>query len=234
MRFKASDIGLLVRPKTITHLFLWTKDKNVDEWWKQTCFQYRWRNFEKKQQLTSFYKIPLNNLFQDLHLGNPCKNLEKSYISEITSFIILHKGSLYYIDTKEKAEYFEKEMKKRFGQNAYLSVVAVGLKFYKSIEKKEEEFLPKDPWDHTNRQDVVWFYHPKEIIPLSNIMLFESLKLSDLVKMKRIDGIVISIKELAKPKFYSANSCVSKSIMLLSTNVNYVRLIPEKRFSILR
>lgn len=234
MRFKAADIGLLVRPKTITHLFLWTKESNIDEWWKQVLFQYRWRSYEKKQQLLGYYKTDLPNLFQNLHLGDVNKSTEHAYVCEIISFIILHKGSLYHVDSKEKAESFEKEIKKRFGQNAYLPVVAVGLKFYKGFKIEENGFSLGEPWEHTNKDNAIWFYQPKEIVPISNVLSFESLYPGQLVAMKRIDGIVLYVKELSKPQFYSANSCVSKTVTLLSTNINYIRLIPEKRFRIIR
>ena len=233
MRFKAADIGLLVRPKTITHLYLWKRDEDIDEWWKSAMTQYRWRGFEKKQQLTMFYKTSLPLLFKNLQLGNTNTNPTASYVATITSFMILHHGSLYHLATKEKVEAFEREMKKRFGPNAYLPVVAVGLKFYKGFTSAEGIKTPTDSWEHTEREDVTWFYQPKEIIPLDNVIAFESLIPGKLVLMKKIDGIVLYAKELLKPQFYSANSCVSVAITMLSTNVTYVRLTPDKRFKIL-
>ena len=234
MRFKAADIGLMVRPKTITHLFLWKHDENLEEWWKQSIFQYRWKGHEKKQQLTLQYKASLPDLFKDLQLGNAHKNPGESYVATIKSFVILHRGSLYHLETKERADSFEREFKRRFGPNAYLPVVAVGLKFYKNISVSADGGLsPGEAWGPTDDSKVTWFYQPKEIVTLTNIIAFETLTVGKLVLMKKVDGIVTSVKELSKPQFYSANSCVSTSVTLLTTNVNYIRLIPDKRFTIL-
>ena len=184
MRFKANDIGRLVRPKTITHLFLWQNtEKDIGQWWKETSSIFRWHNFEKKQQLIDFYKCSLDYLFRDIQLGNPSLNPENSYIAEITSFIILYRGSLYHIPSKEKALSFEKELIKRLGKNAFLPVVAVGLKFFKSFSIKDEEKVLGEPWEYTNREDVTWFYKPKEIIPLENIISFETLTTGDLISL---------------------------------------------------
>ncbi len=232
MRFKASDLGLLVRPRTITRLLVWKKEDNLDEWWKQSIFFFRWRVFERKNQLAFYYRKSLEDLFQDLSLGKPSIDPGSSYVCKVVSFVILHKGSLCYLDTQEKADLFENEAKKRFGQNAFMSIVAVGLKFYKNIKIENNVHVAGDPWEPTERDDLVWFYSPKDIIPLENVIEYESISPGDYISLRKVEGIAIFNKDLTKPKFYAANSCVSNTVSILSNKTSFVRITPDKKFKV--
>ena len=230
MRFKVSDIGCLVRPKTITHLLLWEKKQaNIDEWWKTKSNIYRWNRKTKKTQLTTYYKLDLETLFQNLSLGNPVEDPARSYVAKITSFLVLYNGSIYYINSKEKARIFEKKIEKCYGKNPFLPIVAVGLKFYRSVYKTKNCYEPLYPWEHTHNDDVVWFYRPNDLIPLDNIIVFEKYKLGDMIKFKKTSGIIIKEQPLVIEKFYNKNSAVTRNLYVLTPKLQHVKLLPSRK-----
>jgi RNase H-fold protein (predicted Holliday junction resolvase) len=107
------------------------------------------------------------------------------------------------------------------------------LKFYKNVSfNKNKELKPEMPCDFSHNNEI-WFYLPKDIIPLTNIINFENIKISKLVTTKNSKGIVVSIKKNNNKNFYSKNSSVSKIITLLTTSLNYVNLMPDKKFKII-
>jgi hypothetical protein len=164
-------------------------------------------------------------------LGNTKLSPSTSYVCQITSFLVLKKGLVHLLDTKEKVDAFQQETIKRFGRDAYLPVVGVGLKFYNGFIP--DTLSPINPWPPTDSNETIWFYQPKEIIPLENVVTFESIAYGDFIGMRKQNGIVTEVKEFPnKPSFYSSNSCVSRMIILLSSKSKFYKLQPDKRFRI--
>lgn len=224
MRFRACDIERLVRPKTLTHLLLWDKKTNIDVWWKSVSGNSRWTQKSRVKFLTDFYKCNLPTLFFDLSLTDINKEPEKSYIGQITSFVVLHKGLAYLIESEENANIFHKNIEKFYGKDSYLPIIAVGIKFYKSVNKTKDRYEPQDAWKHTDLNSPVWFYRPSDIVTIENIVKYEKQNLGDYVKLKKVHGLILKETHTDKSKFYQKNSATTKTLFVLSPQLVYVRI----------
>lgn len=229
MRFKLEDFGRLVRPKKLTHLYLWNKSQsNIEVWWRNKFSTFQWNSKAKKTQLTDHYKCDLPNLFKDLKFGSITNNPE-SYIGKISGFVVLYKGLPYYIDSFEKCRNFKNKIKKTYGEDCYLPVVAVAVEFYGSVLSVDGEYKESSPWPHTMDKDVVWLYKPSEILTLENIVQYESYELGDMFKMKKKQGMIIKKIKNSTKKFYQKNSAVESTLFILLDGLAYVKIDPDRK-----
>lgn len=243
MKFSSNAFGKLVRPRVLTHVFLYPEyptsdskqelDSSVDIWWKSVRRYYLFLTSLQQDQLTTAYGLQLTDLFSDINLGDTSIDLSECYVGEIISLIVVFRGSYFLIESKQKAVEFEIKFKKMFGRYARIPVCAVGLKFYKGmdINKETKEIVPINPWEFTESNNKIWFYYPNHIIPIENIIRFEKIKTGNIVLFKRSSGMVLSINNYNKKTFYKICSWTNRSIKLL-TQKNITRFTPDRNFEV--
>jgi len=238
MRLTTNDIGKLVRPRVLTHVYLWTAPANthagVDSWWKTIKDQYQYLSSHQAYQLTKTYNKPLQEIFEGLSLGDTSVDLSKCYVAQVSSFIVMFKGTYYIVDSVKRGKQFEDMAKKAYGPNAKVSIFAVGLKFFEGMTRQSNGTLkPINPSALTTIPDKTWFYLPKHIVPVENIIRFEAVVLGDLVMFKESGGMVVSVNILNKARFFKTNSWSNRSVKLFSSfHLGYIRFLPNKNFSI--
>jgi hypothetical protein len=81
----------------------------------------------------------------------------------------------------------------------------------------------------------MWFFNPWELVPLVEIIKYESVSKGDLILFQKTKGLVVRKKLLNKPRFYTTSSWSCYSVTLLNyTADGYTRFLPDRMFSIRR
>jgi len=246
MGFSLQDLGKLVRPRVLSDVFLFstktdTQQTSFDTWWKNVRHQFLYLSNKQKNVLCETYQTNLNNLFSSLSLGDLTQDslLQSSYVACIDSFIVRSGKNYHIIDSKEKAEIFESKIKKQFGSKTHIKIVALGLRFYKGIEKVIGDdgrisYKPIEAWETTeNTNHHRWFYNEQHVLPIETIMDFEKAVPGSLVFFKQTKGMVIQYSVLRKPNFFNTSSWTNKSIKLLGgSGRSIIRFLPNKTFKL--
>ncbi len=89
----------------------------------------------------------------------------------------------------------------------------IGLKLYEGITN---EIIPVKPW----KPDCTFWIHPSYLYDLNKIIEYESTEVGDYVTVGNHSGIVTTINNHRRPKFYKTNSLTCKSIVVWCTNVD--------------
>ncbi len=239
---RITDIGSLVRPRVLTHVYLYPlfphidlqakPNTNVDHWWKTVRNYYKYLNSLQKEQLTKTYGNT-DSLFEELKLGDTAKDISTAYVGKVVSLIVQFHGTFFHISSLTQGKVFEDKIKKSFGPNTKLRVFAVGLKFFKGMSLVDNALTPINPWEPVVDDTKIWFYSPKHIVSIHDIMRFEQVDQGDLVLFTKSSGMAVNVVTLSKPKFYNTNSWTPRSIRLLSGNkLAFIRFLPDRLFSI--
>lgn len=215
MKCDEESFGALVRPKALINTYNYEHYTSVSD---------------KKIELEQNTGMPLKSYFAPLSLGNMCTDLEHAYVGEITTLwvktVSLKAG---YNDVKYQHAHTPDELA-CFRRNCHkVKVVAVGLRFYKGMDRVAGgKVVPNgDLWIPTWKKD--WLYNTDNVVPIENIIAYESCKEGDLVYSNKTSGLVVDVKSRIKPKFYLANSLVSKQVVILDTKQGKQVKLPIKQ-----
>jgi hypothetical protein len=210
--------------------------QDISEWWRNFR-NYKYFASLRKEQVSSLYKKTTNNIFDGLTLGNTVTDRENAYVCKITHLLVKVGISYKLIDSKEMGISFEQSYKKKFSQNSKLKVCAVGVKFYNGFtEASDGTFTPLREWNvsGTTNDTNIWFFEPKHVLFLEDIIKFESLVVGDYIEFAKSSGMIITIKELNKPKFFKTCSWSARSIWFIhGERIGLSRMLPDKRFKII-
>jgi hypothetical protein len=234
MRFKPDTFGLLVRPRILVAAsILPVKSGKPGE------ISFSWTKPRKSERFDHFAVFPkkLTDLFSDLHLGDTSKDLSTCYTAEVTHYIVRFGGTLSLVD-KNNVQETLKMVRKRLGARTNLRVVSVGVKFYKGMEQTPDGSLKaQNPWipKTADGLETIWFYNPWELVPMTEIVKYESVKRGDLILFPKSSGMVVRKKNLNKPRYYSTSSWSCYSITLLNyTADGFTRFLPDRQFTVRR
>ena len=238
MRLTVEDIGRLVRPRVLTHVFLFSKEQgvDVDNWWR-SMRTYRFLSSVRKDQIVKVYKKSVDRVFDGLVVGNTATDPQNSYTAQITHLLVRIGSNYYLFDSVTKGIQFQESYQKKFGTRSRLKVCAVGVKFFGGFTSTEEgtNLLPIKPFRPEDNGDKVWFYEPKHVIPLESVVRFESVEVGDLVMFQKSRGVAVTIRQLNKPKFFKTCSWSSRTIWLLNGLGNgHIRFLPDRQFTVVR
>jgi hypothetical protein len=235
MRFSLFDLNKLVRPKILSHPFLYdnTEPQNFDRWWKEIRIKGKAKNCTGlRSALKDTYQRELPVLFEGLLLGDLADE-EKwsiSYAGKITGFVILYRGIYHLANTSEKIKQFIK-----CGKQA--KIKGFSIKFFSGIEKDQEngEIIPVGPWKFTDEKykgkEFIWFYDKSQVIALEHLVSFEGITPGNLLTFKRSKSLAISNELMNRPKFYKIGSWTSHIVKFYNSKTRSLdRLIPNKSF----
>jgi len=215
MRCDEESFGALVRPRILVDTYDYEHYSYVSD---------------KKIELEQNTGMPLKSYFAPLSLGNMCTDLEHSYVGEITTLwvktVSLKAG---YNDVKYQHAHTPDELacfKRKYDK---IKIVAIGLRFHKGMVRVAGgKVVPNgDLWIPTWKKD--WLYNTDNVVPIENIIAYESCKEGDLVYSNKTSGLVVDVKPRIKPKFYLANSLVSKQVVILDTKQGKQVKLPIKQ-----
>lgn len=243
MRVTPVDIGVLVRPRVLTHVYLYASATTptsieIDGWWK-TMRSYRFLTSIRRDQITNTYKKPVDKVFQELKVGNTFSQLETSYTGQITHLIVKVGQNYFLIDSIEAGSKLLQTYQKRYGTRTRVKVCAVGVRFFKGAKRDPDtdSLIPIDPWegiaaDEKEEMPVrLWFYEPKHLVRLEDIIRFESVEVGDLIFFQKSQGVVVNVRELNKPRFFKTCSWCSRTIVVMVAN-GLIRFLPDRKFQI--
>jgi len=230
MRFKPETFGTLVRPRILATGAIVPTDAKAD---LSNAFKDR---LARPDPLQIFSKRP-EELFRGLELGDTSQeDLSMCYTGEVTHYVVRVAGSLALVD-KNNVQEALKKLRKRLGARANLRVVSVGLRFYQGMEKSPGGLRGINPWSPKTPEgcEAIWFFNPWELVPISEIMKYESVKTGDLILFQKTKGMVVKKKWLNKPRYYATSSWSCYSITLLNhTADGYTRFLPDRYFTVRR
>ena len=235
MRFRPETLGLLVRPRILASasvLLKGTQDPGASSLFtlKPACHSIK----PCIDPLLVFGK-PLNVLFSDIQLGNTAVDISTTYTAQVVSYLIKTGSVCMFVDRSNIQETLAK-VKKRFGARTNLKIVSVGVRFFRGMEQLTTgELRPINPWMPVTKdgQKTIWFYKPWELVPMTEILKYESVNNGDLVLFQKCHGLVVKKKLLNKPKFFLTSSWSCYSITLLNhTGDGFIRFLPDRRFTV--
>ena len=237
MRFRPETLGLLVRPRILASASVLLKGANNPGasslfTLKPTCHSIK----PCIDPLLVFGK-PLNVLFSDIQLGNTAVDISTTYTAQVVSYLIKTGSVCMFVDRSNIQETLAK-VKKRFGARTNLKIVSVGVRFFCGMEQLTTgELRPINPWMPVTKdgQETIWFYKPWELVPMTEILKYESVNNGDLVLFQKCHGLVVKKKLLNKPKFFLTSSWSCYSITLLNhTGDGFTRFLPSRFFAVHR
>lgn len=232
MRFKPETFGTLVRPRILTQGVV-VPVNTLSE------FVFAWPKLKKRTDYYHLFSKKLHDIFTDLHLGDTSgASLLDCYAGEVVYYLVQVAGSLVLVDSHNVQETI-KLVRSHLGVRANLRIVSVGLRLYKDLQRDESTgaITPLTPWGlkTTAGFEPIWFYHPWELVPLTDIVKFESASPGDLVVFQKTSGLVVRKKVLNKPKFYSTSSWSCCAIRLLNSGADgFLRFLPNRNFTLHR
>lgn len=223
---------MLVRPRILAAASIFpVKSGTPNE------FNVKWSKPRKTDRLDHFsvFNTSISTLFQNLSLGDTSQDLSTSYVGEVTHYIVKVAGQMTLVD-KGNVQETLKRIRKKLGARTNLQIVSVGIQFYHGMKKDTEgKIKPIKAWNPktSSGEDTVWFFNPWELVPISEIIKYESVKRGDLILFQKARGLVVKKKFLNKPKFYSTSSWSCYSITLLNfTADGFTRFLPVRSFEV--
>lgn len=190
--------------------------------------QHRYLSSIRKDLVIKAYKKPVEKVFLDLSVGNTVTDPENSYVCQITHVLVKFGGNYFLVDSAEKGRQFQNSYKKRYGLGAKLKVVAVGVSLFGGVK----DGVPIKPWGQ-QQENHIWFYEPKHVVFYEDIKRFESVCLGDMIFFQKSKGVVVSVRQLNKPKFFKTCSWSSRTIWLLNGGgYGLIRFLPDRKFEV--
>jgi hypothetical protein len=233
MRFRPETLGTLVRPRILA-------TAAVVPVGSTSQFEFSWTKSRKSDRYDHFgvFSQKPQDLFSYLQLGDTSKDTTTAYVGEVTHYIVRIAGTLTLVD-KNNIQETLRVARKRLGARTNLRVVSVGLKLYKGfqVDPETKQLKPINPWNPKTAEghETMWFFNPWELVPITEIMKYESVSKGDLILFQKTKGLVIRKKLLNKPRFYTTSSWSCYSITLLNyTADGYTRFLPDRLFTIRR
>lgn len=230
MRFKPDTFGLLVRPRILAVASILPQNTKTDDvsWIKP-------KKSERFNHLSLFNASP-RDLFSSLRLGDTSTDISTAYTAVVTNYIVRFAGTTVLVDKHNVYEVLAK-IRKRLGARTNLRVISVGVKFYHGMALEGDTLVPINPWNPktSEGQEVIWFYNPWELVPIKDILKFESASPGDLILFQKCHGLVVKKKLLNKPKYYMTSSWSCYTITLLNhTADGFTRFLPDRVFEVKR
>lgn len=220
------DLGKLVKIRVLTKAFLLCvaeqQNFETDSWWRGSCDRHRKSKSYKQDMIAGTYGVKnLASLFETLDPNN--------YVAEITSFLVLHALEYKIVKTKEEIDALLNERSFRG-----VCVIAAGVKIYKTYDVLTRELGPE--WEPTSTNTVAWFYETKQLLPVEDVENFNDVEAGDMIVFGKTQALVVSVKVLARRKFYNTCSWTNKRIMVLSgdSRGRQARLIANRPFRIIK
>jgi len=236
MRFGPETLGLLVRPRILTSanvLPLNTKEplpSSLITLKPVACGLNPYIDPEK------LFGRSLNSLFSDINLGDTNNANTKSYTAKVVAYLVKIGAASVVVDSTNVQETLTK-VRKRYGIRTNFKILSVGVEFFQGFEERNGRLEPIKPLPIKTQDgsETIWFYKPWELVPLTEIVKYESVRRGDLVMFQKSHGLVVKKKALNKPKFYMTSSWSCYSITLLNhTGDGFTRFLPDRKFSIRR
>lgn len=232
MRFTSNTLGVLVRPRVLTHCFLESRFQQAQT--TKTSWKALSRAVQAEELTARFDKF-LVELFEDLSLGDTTTTTTSSqecYVGVVSSYITYStypRGSMFsLLHSEEQVKDMEQWSREKYGHSS-IHVFAVGLKFYRNFNK--ETNTPSVPWEYSEQE--TWFYSPWDLVPMSNIVAYEKCEPGDLILTPKTVNIVLANKRLNKPGFYKTGSWTSHRVtMLRGSNGLSMFLVPDRKFEV--
>lgn len=235
MRFGPETLGLLVRPRILTsanvlpinniqspHSFITLKPV--------TC------GLNSSTDPEALFGKSLNSLFSEIGLGDTNTNNTKSYTAKVVAYLVKIGSTSVVVDHTNLQETLTK-VRNRYGIRANFKILSVGVQFFQGFQEIDGQFQPTEPWPVRTKEgnETLWFYKPWELVPLTEIVKYESVRRGDLVMFQKSHGLVIKKKLLNKPRFYMTSSWSCYSITLLNhMGDGFTRFLPDRKFSVRR
>ena len=236
MRFGPETLGLLVRPRILTSanvLPLNTKEplpSSLITLKPVACGLNPYIDPEK------LFGRSLNSLFSDINLGDTNNANTKSYTAKVVAYLVKIGAASVVVDSTNVQETLTK-VRKRYGIRTNFKILSVGVEFFQGFEERNGRLEPIKPLPIKTQDgsETIWFYKPWELVPLTEIVKYESVRRGDLVMFQKSHGLVVRKKLLNKPKFYMTSSWSCYSITLLNhTGDGFTRFLPDRKFFVRR
>ena len=237
MKLGIEHFGTLVRPRVITHTFVFETaiPIEIEDWWQKVHYLYKYRSIFQAEQVTETFDKPLEEIFSEMSFGDlsTTSNYSSSYVGKIVGFIVLCRNQYFFIDSKEKF----KSLENKPDNKNNVHIISAAVRFYKGFsadpETNQNIVLEQDICD--NSKEHIWFYCRQHLLPLEHLIHFESIKVGELVSTKNRSYLALEISQPNKPSFYKTGSWSSKVIKVLCCNNSLVvKFFPNKKFSVSR
>lgn len=236
MRFGPESLGMLVRPRILASgkvLALNTKEQPPYSLVSLRPNAHSQNPYLEPERL---FGKSLSSLFFGLLLGDTTKPYSKPYTAKVVSYMVKVGSNHVLVDSNNIHETLTR-VRNRYGKRTNFKILMVGVKFYQSFRDNSGFLEPMDPLSIKTKDgsETIWFYKPWELVPMTEIIKYESVTCGDLVLFQKTNGLVIRKKSLNKPKFYLTSSWSCYSITLLNhAGDGYTRFLPDRRFTIRR
>ena len=236
MRFKPEHLGMLVRPRILTTANILVSSSMLPS---PTFLKIRLAHHNKNTYIDPAWLFgePLDKLFGLMKLGDTSADKSSAYVAQIVSYLVKVGSSSIVVD-KTNIQETLKKAKNRLGPRTNLKVISVGVKFYHGFKEDQEGVLaPTNELVIKTKdgQEVTWFYKPWDLVPITEIIKYESVSKGNLILFKQTNGLVVKKKRLNKPKYYSTSSWSCYAITLLNhTADGFTRFLPNRQFKVAR
>lgn len=231
MRFKPETLGMLVRPRILASPYL--IQTNTSSLVTIRSGLVHGEHYYMDPVLL-FGRSMEENLCS-LKLGNTANNLTNSYVAQVRSYLVKIGSTQTVVDAHSIDETLKK-VRTRYGIRTNLKIISVGVRFFQGSTKEPDgSFRPINPCSIATREghETTWFYKPWELVPITEIVKYESVNKGDLILFQKCHGLVVKKKFLNKPRFYSTSSWSCYSITLLNhTGDGLTRFLPDRRFTV--
>lgn len=231
MRFSKETLGILVRPRILTAGLVLPENTTLPLPMALTCLRPSYQSVHMYVSPKTLFGKSFSELFCSLELGNTNLDKTRAYVAKVVSYIVKIGSSMLVVDstTIDRAIL---ATKKQYGARANLKVLFVGVQFYQGIDKTNNPINPQ-VFTTESEQHVSWFFKPKDLVSITEIIKYESVKEKDLVLFPKSHGLVVKKKLLNKPKFYMTSSWSCYSITLLNhSGDGFIRFLPDRQFEV--
>jgi hypothetical protein len=231
MRFSKETLGILVRPRILTSGLVLAENATLPLSSALTSLRTSYHSKNNYVPSTTLFGKTLSELFSPLNLGNTTTNKATAYVAKVVSYVVKVRGSLLVVDntTIDRAI---SATKKQYGSRTNLKVVYVGVQFFQGFDEHNTPLSPVVMKTVDNKQ-VSWFFNPKDLVSITEIVKYESAREKDLILFPKSYGLVVKKKFLNKPKFYMTSSWSCYAIILLNPlGDGFVRFLPDRQFEV--
>lgn len=211
-RIGLGDFGKLVRPKTLTDVFLLNPSAtpDIEDWWIENRKLSHSSTTFNKDMLAGTYGMNLDVLFSDLSIN--------SYHCKITSFLVLVSSEYKLLTTPEQAEFYKIRKPKA-------KVKAVGVTIFKN---SNEIWKPND-------SGLVWLFRPRSLVRMEDVKLFEVIEVGDIIQFQKTAGMIVKVLEVRRKRFYLSTSWTNRSITFLTGSTGkLLQLNLDRPFKIIK
>lgn len=236
MRFGPETLGLLVRPRILTSAKVLPLNSKQPPPYSLLAIKPRFHDSSVYIEPEILFGKSLNDIFSSFSLGDTTNKQSKSYTAKVTAYLVKIGSTSVIVDSSNIQETLIR-VRKRYGVRTNFKILSVGVVFFDSFQEREGKLEPLDPRPIKTKdgEDTIWFYKPWELVPLTEIIKYESVACGDLVMFQKTNGLVIKKKTLNKPKFYMTSSWSCYSITLLNhAGDGFTRFLPDRKFVIRR